>query len=299
MGEHKEQHYRSEQEEEFKTKLYAIEAVNNATKEELESKTEKLIELEGLADASTAELDLVKKERACIESERDELKSNEAEMKAKIEALLLENASLRENPSKETSRKKKREWGTPTRAPKVPRIASDIPPPWNPSPIPAGEPVEDTSRDNSFGADDTFDESMFLPNVGENANKTLEVQETDENSKAISTANKTLEVQETDENSKTISTQSMTRRMTRSMNQNSTPQTDENSKTPSKTPFKEKRALFSPQEKAKGLARRTTRRMTRSMNKMRTPLGKSSAQNTPSSSCKVRTNWRNQQLSHE
>merc|ERR1711937_681281 len=125
----------------------------------------------------------------------------EAEMKAKIEALLLENTSLREKSSTKTP------------------ASSDIPPPWNPSPIqPAGEPVEDPSQDNPFGAEDTFDESMFLPNVDD-------------------ITNKTIEIQETGENNKTVSSQSInTRRMTRSMNRNSTPQTDENSKTPSKTP---------------------------------------------------------------
>ena len=124
--------------------------------------------------------------------------------------------------------------------------SSDIPSPWDPSPI---KPVDEPPQNTSFGADDTFDESMFLPNIDDNVNKT-------------------------------------------------TPPTDENSKTPSKTPFKEKRALFSPtREKTKTPAKRMTRRMTRSMNKTtRTPLGKSAVQNTPSSSCRVRTNWSNKPL---
>jgi hypothetical protein len=59
-----------------------------------------------------------------------------------------------------------------------------------------------------------------------------------------------------------------------------TPQTGD-SNTPSKTPFKEKRALFSPMSTAKK-AQTPAKRLTRAMrNKMRTPLGKSAVQNTP------------------
>jgi len=203
--------YATQQEDEFRTKLWEAQSAKLAAEKELGEKKVLLAEKEG------DEKELVEASEVS-EAQRDE-------MKAKIEALEKENASLREKSSKN------------------PPPSPDIPPTWNASPI---KPVEEPSQNTTFGADDTFDESMFLPNVNDQTK-----------------LNQTLEIKEQSEN-----------------------------KTPSKTPFKEKRAVFSPvSEKPKTPAKRMTRRTTRSMSRTRTPLGKSSVQNTPSSNCKVRTNW--------
>jgi len=201
---------------------------------------------------------------------KDTVKSNHDGIRAHAEKLLCWANKASERPSKESDASVASQQPSPSQQQKQQvtimsnnryafnppsSSSSDISSPWNPSPI---KPVDEPPQNTTFGADDTFDESMFLPNIDDNVNKTLDMQE----------------------------------------DRTATPPTDENSKTPSKTPFKEKRALFSPtREKTKTPARRMTRRMTRSMNKTtRTPLGKSAVQNTPSSSCRVRTNWSNKPL---
>jgi len=76
---------------------------------------------------------------------------------------------------------------------------------------------------------------------------------------------------------------------------------DENGNTPSKTPFKGKRALFSPsRENSRPKPQTPLRKMARSCTRAlssegmaRTPLGKSTVENTPSTQIKVRTNWSN------
>ncbi|KAL7543705.1 hypothetical protein ACHAXR_013199 [Thalassiosira sp. AJA248-18] len=269
--------YVAEQEEEFKAKISELETTKEATekelgetrallansegtKEELQSKRVKANELEELVEqlrgvnnemyeknarlnASVKagegvelELDVAKKEKASAEIEL-------VALKARIETLEKENASLRE------------------KADEYPASSSDVPSQWNSSPI---KPVDEPPQNTTFGADDTFDESMFLPNVDEQ-----------------------VPVQEEATNTPLPSSRSSTSHL---------PPSDEN-KTPSKTPFKEKRALFSPPEGERASKNSVTpaagRRMTRAMrNKMRTPLG-AVGNNTPSSSRKVRTNWSN------
>lgn len=80
-----------------------------------------------------------------------------------------------------------------------------------PSPIkPAEEPQQ--QQDSTFGCDDTFDEDMFLPNIDETA--PLE---------------KTLDHKDTEEES---------------------PKSEQSEPTPSRTPFKAKRAMFSPKDES-------------------------------------------------
>jgi hypothetical protein len=143
-----------------------------------------------------------------------EEKQSEEALKVTIEALEKENSALREQSNVK---------------PPSSSSSSDITSPWEPTPI---KSVNESLQDTTFAADDTFDESMFLPNVDGEAD---------------------------------------------------TPQTGD-SNTPSKTPFKEKRALFSPmsREVSAKKAQTPAKRLTRAMrNKMRTPLGKSAVLNTP------------------
>lgn len=273
-----------QQEAEFKAKVSELESANEAavkelretkallaesegTNEDLESKRAKINELEEFnaslstqnnefyeknaslstrikaGEVMSAELDTLKKEK---DEALEKAKSSEEALKAKIEALEQECSALREQTFQDP-----------------PSGSSSISSPQS-SPI---KPFDDEALANSTFGDDTFDESMFLPNVNEQVNDKTPDQG----------------------------------------NGNSTPQTDENSKTPSKTPFKEKRALFSPDEqpskkkraskKAASKTQTPVRRTTRSSMRLRqstssrTPLGKSAMENTPLSSRKVRTNW--------
>jgi len=288
--------YVATQEAEFKTKISEIEAANEAamkelgetkallaesegTQDELESNRAKVNELEELVqqftiqnndlnekNASLAESvktgDVAKTELDMTKGERDDLKSSEKALTTKIEALERGKSSEDALIAKIDALEKENATLRDQSCENIPSSSSssDIPSPWKPSPI---KLVEEPSHNTTFGADDTFDEAMFLPNIDElvNINNTLDNQDTG----------------------------------------NNTPQTDDSSKSPSKTPFKDRRALFSPLEEqsaSKTPAKKThtpAKRMTRSMrNKARTPLGKSALQNgTPGSHStrKVRTNW--------
>ena len=143
-----------------------------------------------------------------------EAKQSEKALKVTIDVLEKENLALRERSNVK---------------PPSSSLSSDITSPWESTPI---KSVNEALQDTTFAADDTFDESMFLPNVDGEAD---------------------------------------------------TPQTGD-SNTPSKTPFKENRALFSPmsREVSAKKAQTPAKRLTRAMrSKMRTPLGKSAVQNTP------------------
>jgi chromosome segregation ATPase len=105
-------------------------------------------------EAKDFKLHLNMKIQAGIECERGALISREESLKAIIEALEgekdaseKEDAALREqsnaNPSSASS-------------------PSENSSPWGSSPI---KSIDEALRDTAFGADDTFDESMFLPNV--------------------------------------------------------------------------------------------------------------------------------------
>ena len=181
--------------------------------------------------ANDAELDRMKNNQSEIEFERDMLKSREETLKAELEALAEEKQSEEalkvtiDALEKENSALREQANVKPPSS----SSSSDITSPWEPTPI---KSVKESLLDTTFAADDTFDESMFLPNVDGEAD---------------------------------------------------TPQTGD-SNTPSKTPFKEKRALFSPmsREVSAKKAQTPAKRLTRAMrNKMRTPLGKSAVQNTP------------------
>jgi hypothetical protein len=181
--------------------------------------------------ANDAELDRMKNNQSKIEFERDMLKSREDTLKAELEALAEEKQSEEalkvtiEALEKENSALREQSNVKPPSS----SSSSDITSPWEPTPI---KSVNESLQDTTFAADDTFDESMFLPNVDGEAD---------------------------------------------------TPQTGD-SNTPSKTPFKEKRALFSPmsREVSAKKAQTPAKRLTRAMrNKMRTPLGKSAVLNTP------------------
>ena len=181
--------------------------------------------------ANDAELDRMKNNQSEIEFERDMLKSREETLKAELEALAEEKQSEEalkvtiDALEKENSALREQANVKPPSS----SSSSDITSPWEPTPI---KSVKESLLDTTFAADDTFDESMFLPNVDGEAD---------------------------------------------------TPQTGD-SNTPSKTPFKENRALFSPmsREVSAKKAQTPAKRLTRAMrNKMRTPLGKSAVQNTP------------------
>jgi len=176
--------------------------------------------------ANDVELDRMKNNQSVVECERDILKSREETLKAEIEALTEEKQY--EEALKVTIDALEKENSTLREQsnvkPPSSSSSSDITSPWEPTPI--------KSVNETFAADDTFDESMFLPNVDGEAD---------------------------------------------------TPQIGD-SNTPSKTPFKEMRTLFSPRSREVSAKKAQTpaKRLTRAMrNKMRTPLGKSAVQNTP------------------
>lgn len=136
------------------------------------------------------------------------------------------------------------------------------PPDWESSPI---NHINNPLTDSTFCADDTFDESMFLPNVQEEVKSPL----ADENN---SPPTFLPNVQE----------------------EPKSPQTDENKSPP--TPLtSNKRVLLAPagnDSNVKVAAKSATpvQRMTRSMrNKIRTPLGESTVQNASSTTRKGRT----------
>ena len=293
-----------QQEVEFKAKISEVESTNDAVKTELEetksnlaeseAKVEKLAnqhatfiarnnELEEkntnltsraqAGEVAKAELDLMKEEKVSMESVHAELKARvEALEKAKLseqarfEVLEKENASLREEAA--------------TKPPPSSSSESDVPSPWKPSPIKpaAGEPA--SLQDTTFGADDTFDEDMFLPNVDEQPNEDA----------TLTNINEQPNEDEAD----------------------NTPKSEDSEQTPSKTPFKEKRAFLeaassakktpakrmsrSRRSKAAGSstkAKTPAKRMTRASRRLssRTPLGDVNGESTPSSSRKVRTNF--------
>lgn len=161
-----------------------------------------------------AELDALKVEMTALEDECNGLKSDESStkeevvsLKEKLETLEKEYASLREEESESSDKFDVNGMTSPNQG--------------------AGSPAQNNSpsqeANTMFGADDSFDESMFLPNIK-----------------------------------------------------------DEENTTPSKTPFKERRGLFSPPNK---MPLKSTPLV------KRTPLGKSAQQNTPASSTrKLRTN---------
>lgn len=161
-----------------------------------------------------AELDALKVEMTALEDECTVLKSDESStkeevvsLKEKLETLEKEYASLREEESESSDKFDVNGMTSPNQG--------------------AGSPAQNNSpsqeANTMFGADDSFDESMFLPNIK-----------------------------------------------------------DEENTTPSKTPFKERRGLFSPPNK---MPLKSTPLV------KRTPLGKSAQQNTPASSTrKLRTN---------
>jgi hypothetical protein len=161
-----------------------------------------------------AELDALKVEMTALEDECTVLKSDESStkeevvsLKEKLETLEKEYASLREEESESSDKFDVNGMASPNQG--------------------AGSPAQNNSpsqeANTMFGADDSFDESMFLPNIK-----------------------------------------------------------DEENTTPSKTPLKERRGLFSPPNK---MPLKSTPLV------KRTPLGKSAQQNTPASSTrKLRTN---------
>ena len=243
----------------------------NTRNNELSEKNTTLTERAEAGEIAKSELDLMKEDKASVESERDELK-------AKIEALEEENATLRAQQTTKQS------------PPSSPFESK-------PSPIkPAEEPQQ--QQDSTFGCDDTFDEDMFLPNIDESAplDNTFDHRDAE------------------DESSKS----------------------EQSEPTPSRTPFKAKRAMFSPKKdesepsseersekpsakkqkkaassKKKTPAKRLTRsrrsqaasassktktpakRLTRSqLRSSRTPLGNVNQSETPASSTrKVRSNF--------
>jgi len=255
----------------------------NAHNTELSEKNTTLTERAKAGDVAKSELDLMKEDKASVESERDEFKAKiealeqeKSIQEAKVKALEEENATLREQQT--------------TKQPPSSPFES------KPSPKPAEEPQQ--QQDSTFGCDDTFDEDMFLPNIDESA--PLDTTFTDQ--------------KDTEEES---------------------PKSEQSEPTPSRTPFKAKRAMFSPKDesepsseerseepsakkqkkaassKKKTPAKRMTRsrrsqaasassktktpakRLTRSqLRSSRTPLGNVNQAETPSSSTrKVRSNF--------
>jgi len=251
------------------TALQKLVDQSNNRNTELSEKNTTLAERAEAGEVAKSELDLMKEDKASVESERDELK-------AKIEALEEENATLRAQQTTKQS------------PPSSPFESK-------PSPIkPAEEPQQ--QQDSTFGCDDTFDEDMFLPNIDESA-----------------PLDNTFDHKDTEDES---------------------PKSEQSEPTPSRTPFKAKRAMFSPKEepsseerseepstkkqkkaasssKKKTPAKRVTRsrrsqaasassktktpakRLTRSqLRSSRTPLGNVNQSETPASSTrKVRSNF--------
>jgi len=164
------------------TELQELVDQANTRNNELSEKNTTLTERAEAGEVAKSELDLMKKDKASVESECDELK-------AKIEALEEENATLRAQQATKQS------------PPSSPFESK-------PSPIkPAEEPQQ--QQDSTFGCDDTFDEDMFLPNIDESA--PLDTTFADQ--------------KDTEEES---------------------PKSEQSEPTPSRTPFKAKRAMFSP-----------------------------------------------------
>ena len=252
------------------TELQELVDQSNNRNNELSEKNKTLTERADAGEVAKSELDLMKEDKASVESERDELK-------AKIEALEEENTTLRAQQTTKQS------------PPSSPFESK-------PSPIkPAEEPQQ--QQDSTFGCDDTFDEDMFLPNIDESA-----------------PLDNTFDHNTEDES----------------------PKSEQSEPTPSRTPFKAKRAMFSPtkdesepsseerseepsakkQKKAASSKKKTpAKRMTRSrrsqaasansktktpakrltrsqLRSSRTPLGNVNQSGTPASSTrKVRSNF--------
>jgi len=231
--------------------------------------------------ANNIELDLTKKDKSTIELEVDQLKSRVQTLTAQIDALGKENSSI-------DALKAKTDLA-------LCEQVTDMNPPssssssgvsiWEASPI---KSADDAIHETAFGGDDTFDESMFLPNVDDD-NINADSPPSDDSKTPSKTPFKEKRALfspgsriESEPASKVIATNELS------------PVDDDadndDSKTPSKTPFKEKREMFSPKSRKKSAqirqkeaakkAETPVKRLTRAMrDKIRTPLGKSTFQN--------------------
>lgn len=236
--------------------------------------------------ANDVELNLTKKEKSTIELEAGLLKSREQH----VDALGEENANIDALKAKidelERDNEVLREQATTMNPPTSSSSSSGVSI-WEASPI---KTVDDAIHETAFGGDNTFDESMFLPNMGDDDDNIEADPPPSDDSK---TPSKTplkekralfspgSRIESEPACCKAIATNELS-----SVNDDTD---NDYSKTPSKTPFKEKREMFSPksrkkkqvtQKEAAKKAETPVKRLTRAMrDKIRTPLGKSTLQN--------------------
>ncbi|KAL3816158.1 hypothetical protein ACHAXA_001645 [Cyclostephanos tholiformis] len=227
-------------------------------------------------ESKDAELSLTIKVQAKLESELNASTSREEYLKATIEALKEEKASGETLMTEKIDLLEKENIAF--------REQSNINPPpapsssvynlsWESTPI---KVVDEGLRDTTFGADDTFDESMFLPNVDCDA----VIPQTADNSSPINPPPKEEKVFSSPRSIEMSAQKAQTPAVD---DEADIPQTADSS-TPLKTLSKEERVLSSPRniEKSAKKAQTPAKRLTRAMkNKLRTPLGKSAIQNTP------------------
>jgi chromosome segregation ATPase len=239
--------------------------------------------------ANAVELDLTKKDKSTIELEVGLLKSREQTLTAQVDALGEENKSIDALKAKIDELEKENAA--------LREQVSTINPPtsssssgvsiWEASPI---KSADDAIHETAFGGDDTFDESMFLPNVDDVDDDKADAPPSDDSK----TPSKTPFKEKRALFSPASRIESELACETVAANELSPvdddADNDDDSKTPSKTPFKEKREMFSPKSRKKNAqvnqkeaakkAETPVKRLTRAMrDKIRTPLGKSTLQN--------------------
>lgn len=240
--------------------------------------------------ANAVELDLTKKDKSTIELEVDLLKSRAQTLTAHVDALGEENANIDALKAKIDELERENaalcEQVTTMNPSSSSSSLSGVSI-WKASPI---KTVDDAIHETAFGGDDTFDESMFLPNVDDDEyNIEADAPPSDDSKTPSKTPFKEKRALfspgsriESEPACKAIATNEFS------------PVDDDadndDSKTPSKTPFKEKREMFSPKSRKKNAQARQkesvkkaetpVKRLTRAMrDKIRTPLGKSTLQN--------------------
>ncbi|KAL9186079.1 hypothetical protein ACHAXT_005317 [Thalassiosira profunda] len=254
--------------------------------EQLAAKDTKLSEMEALVEQLRGEAGELNEKNASLAAAAEASEEEAASLKTKVEALEKENADLRDQSDANA------------KAPAEP----EAPSPWAASPFQPGE--EAPQNNSTFDADDTFDEEMFLPNVDEEANPIAEEHlpaVNEEGAKPTAGENKSpLKEEHSNDGAKPPVVNEDAKSPATPVDENKTPPKDAEELTPSKTPFQERRALFSPpptvdepvskkkSTRAKRTKkadpktpapRRTTRRTTRSMRSASgaKPLGTSAA----------------------
>jgi kinesin family protein 15 len=235
--------------------------------------------------ANAVELDLTKKDKSTIELEVGQLKSSEQTLTAHVDALGEENKSI--DALKVKIDELERENAA------LREQASIINPPtsssssgvsiWEASPI---KSADDAIHETAFGGDDTFDESMFLPNVDDVDDDEANAPPSDDSK----TPSKTPFKEKRALFSPASRIEPELACQTVAANELSPVDDDADNDDDSKTPFKEKREMFSPKSRKKNAqvnqkeaakkAETPVKRLTRAMrDKIRTPLGKSTLQN--------------------